>query len=373
MRLRGVALPLLVLFLLAKVDASANTTASATILGTYPSTRDRPSTLISWPSSAGDEERVDGTKAFGWGDNVANLLTKSKQTLRKTINDSLLKLRVAWWWVRNADPHVVYVELKLDQVNTDILSNPNFHAWVKYVDSYNLEHPLKRVSTLTKLVGQYGTYQVAIMLEQATRGADKSTQAIGTTLQAEQMSLWRQKDIAADRLYDLLQSSENKANQVDKHKPRLLTGPALNLWNIYARKYNPGKPTTLFKELYHTVDDARLSLLLIAAKQSTKTKALATDLQTQLRNVWLNKKVDPKVVFTYLRLNKSPKKGLLDQPEMKVWMRYAKLYWGKTKKDVTLNEVIKSVYNANEIKIIVNSATTDYGKYLARKLANAQA
>lgn len=368
MHVRGVALALVtVFFLVAKADAAANATASS---GTSPSTGDRPSFHISAPSYAGDEERIDGIKAAGWGEKVASFFTKSKQTMWEKVNSSLTKLKVAWWRYKDVDPHALYVKLQLDKSTKDILANPNLDLWVKYVKSYNEKHLENQVSIHQKLRKQFGDYGWAIMLQEAKKDADQSIRAIGATLQTEQLMFWKEKNVNAVNLYKLLQRDENKLHGLDKDEPRLLSGPALDVWNAYASKFFSKKPTTLFQRLYLTFDDASLTSLLLAGKQSQETATLATELQRELRRKWLDLGVKPEVIFTHLKLDKNPF-DLLDQPGMQVWMQYVTTYRARTKEDVRFNKIMKSVYKPNEIKIIIGSAKTKYGKHLANRLATA--
>lgn len=362
MRLCDVAEALvLVVFLTAKADTSANAIASPTPSGALSSAKDRPGTLNSEPPDARDEERMENLELFTRGNEVSTVLIKSKQTFWNTFQ---LKLKVAWWSVKSVDPDFVYAKLELNHVKENIVSNPWFRLWVKYVDKYNLKHPAKKVSILTKLQRQFSLLKLSMMLDQAKREENTSIQAIGTRLQNEQMSFWIDHDFPPDRLYKILQ-----ANRV---QPILLTGRAYDIWSTYFTKFNRDKALPLIDQLCQTFDDQSLSLLLLASKQSEETAAQASGLQFELEKVWLDKGISPELVFKYLLLDRTPT-GLLDNPELTAWMRYADAYWMNTGTDVSLEEIIKTNFDAERIKIIIETAKTEGGKEYADRLTELAA
>lgn len=334
MRLHVIALALLpVIFLIAKVDASANATASPAPLEISSSAGDRPDTLVSEPQYAEAEERFPVIEEVGWGNKYAALLAKSTHAVWNHNANSHLELKVAWWRVKNVHPYSVFTKLKLDEVDEDILSNSKFRLWVKYVDSYKLEHPTKKVSIIKKLQNKLDEYDLAMMLEQAKRDADPSLKNLGAKLQIEQMSIWSAEKCTSSRLYNLL--------QWDPSHPVLLTGHAYAIWNIYLSLYKPGRPMTQLEQLLYTFKDASLPALLIASKRSEKTAVLAKGLQLQLEQVWLRERVTPTLAFKYLMLDETPN-DLLKNPELLSWMRYEEMYRKQTGTGVTLNEVIES-------------------------------
>ncbi|KAL7684694.1 hypothetical protein Plhal304r1_c034g0106421 [Plasmopara halstedii] len=364
MRLCGVASAFLsTLILIAHIDASTNLNVSVTDVQNISLPGDQIGNFtqsVSGPPS-GDEERTSANSAIRKVDLFVEKLITFQVALRAKINRFLAKLKLAWWRLRNVDPNVTFNKLNLHEADNDILSLDNFHTWVKLVESYNLQHPAEQVSILSKLQEQFGEFEVSIMLEQAKNGADKYTEDIALELQHEQISRWRDDNLSLTALY--------KALQFGKSEPSLLTGPALRVWNIYTSNIESAE-TSLFDYLYQTIEDAHLSSLLIAAKQSPETVELATKIQNQLRQKWLEILVPPNLVFQHYKLDTNPT-HLLDRPETKLWVRYQKMYWGKTKKEVTLKEMIEDFYKADEIAIIIKSATTDYGKHLAKKLVPA--
>lgn len=368
MRLSRVALALvLVPPDIAQADASANATASLTPSRTFFSSGARPTTLLSKLPSAKDEERVKCIETLGWKDKLAVLLAKSYQVFQKQNAESLNELKVTWWSMENGNPQNIYTKLELDKVDKDILSNSKFHLWLTYVKNYNPEHPEKQVSIIEMLRAQYGDYKLAMILEEATSEAGASLKTIGTELQMEHMSYWKDQEISSIQLYEML--------QVDKHNPTLLLDPEYSIWSLYFSKFVPGESMELFDQLYYTFGDKGLSSLLSSARQSEKTLKLAIYLQRRLGHDWLSKGTEPKLVFEHLLLDKNPN-GLLDQYEVRIWLWYAKKfsekYSEKTKTHMTLNEIIKNYDDADGIERIIDSETTLLGKKWAGELAAAQ-
>lgn len=150
-----------------------------------------------------------------------------------------------------------------------------------YAKYYNLEHPEKQVSIFGKMWNHYGDYRLAMILEQATRETATSLLAIGSPLQIEHMSYWRDGKVSARQLDDFLQP--------DWINSSLLTGRAYDCWNVYFSTFVPDESTKPYNQLHHTFGDARLSSPLISVRRSQKTATLAEFFQLEFENDWLSK------------------------------------------------------------------------------------
>lgn len=78
---------------------------------------------------------------------------------------------------------------------------------------------------------------------------------------------------------------------------------------------------TPLDQLRQIFNDASLSQLLIASKQSVLSAREATDLQLELETAWLKNSVGPELVFHYLMLDRS-RNGIFSNPEFSSWARY---------------------------------------------------
>ncbi|KAG6942067.1 hypothetical protein JG688_00018330 [Phytophthora aleatoria] len=249
----------------------------------------------------GDEERASfSIKSIPGVDKISSLMTNQK---------------VAKWLKKDKDTDAVFLKLELNTAGENIFANPKFLVWAKYVKNYNTKHDDMTTSMLPTLINQYGQSRLARMLEEAKQVG--TTKDIATKLQTEQMTLWKHKGVTAD---DVFQSYK-----LDNGMSSLLANPGVNIWIRYTDKFNPGPKTTLFEKLRTTYSDTVLSQILIAAKKSPKTEVLATNLQNQQLRVWLDRLEPPENVFKLLMLDKGAD-GLLDNPQLKTWLRYTDTY-----------------------------------------------
>lgn len=158
-----------------------------------------------------------------------------------------------------------------ETVDENILPSPWFHAWVEYVKSYNAEHPDEEVWIIEKLREKYKDSELTMMPEQAKEDEDTLIKDIGTTLQREQMSIWKDERVDPRIIYISLQFGQTP--------PGLLTGRAYNIWNIYFTKNYPGRSLPIFDQLLSMFGNGGLSSLLFVAKRFEETEVQATKLQ----------------------------------------------------------------------------------------------
>lgn len=63
--------------------------------------------------------------------------------------------------------------MNLDKLKTNILSNPEFLAWAKYVDDFYAKHPDKTTSVAPSLM-KYFRSSVLFNMAEAAKGADET-------------------------------------------------------------------------------------------------------------------------------------------------------------------------------------------------------
>ncbi|KAK1935387.1 hypothetical protein P3T76_010612 [Phytophthora citrophthora] len=291
-----------------------------------------------------DEERAFGLNLIPGGKKVSNLLTDKK--LSKYLNND-----------REIDE--VFSKLKLNTAGAKLFENPKFLAWSKYVDDFNQKHQTQH-SMLPTLVRQYGGDDLSIMLEKAKQ-ADK-TYGVALRLQGEQMKLWRREGLTTDQLF--------KIYKLDDGSKNLLGSQELKIWTRYADEFiSPGDSTNLFKQLQKSHSDETLSQILIQGKKVSSTEKLASDLQNQQVNHWLDTLVPPEKVFKFLALDKGAE-NVLASPQLQSWLRYAGSYNSLKNPfltKVSLIDVLTKHYSNSALATMLKSstATSTYSKRMA--------
>ncbi|OWZ09582.1 Avirulence (Avh) protein [Phytophthora megakarya] len=250
----------------------------------------------------------------------------------------------------------LFVQFKLNVPNTNVFENPAFLKWAQSVDDFNLQNADKAPkSMLPTLMRQYETIPLSTMLEAAKKV--ESTRDVATRLQNEQMKLWKNGGLTTDQLF-----TAYKLDVLNGGVKNLLANPGVKIWIKYADDFYPG--TTLYDKLRKTYsDDAVLSKLLIAGMEDSKTKTLATELQTKLVKDWTEKLQPPAVVFKFLALDKGAD-NLLASPHLRTWVQYAEGYKGNNDftTKLTLFEALKTNYNDDVLVHMINSAQYSVSK-----------
>ncbi|KAF4143019.1 hypothetical protein GN958_ATG07785 [Phytophthora infestans] len=158
--------------------------------------------------------------------------------------------------------------------------------------------------------------RLASMLE-AARKVD-ATSSIATKLQVAQMKVWLRKKTPMDEVLRFL--------TLDKGVDNLLTNPSLNSLDTYVRlfnKQNPGKETSVLKQLMLFYGDEAVSKMLEAAKKEPRTHALATAMQTAQFKVWFAEGSKPSQIWKMLDMEKA---SWSTNPDAQVFRGYRDYY-----------------------------------------------
>lgn len=212
----------------------------------------------------------------------------------------------------------VFRVLNLDKRLDNLLTNPNFLTYNKYLVDFNVWNPGKSTTMIETLTRSYGDVAVMKMLEAAKKV--ESSKTIATNLQTQQLEVWKSMGYNSDDVFRLL----NLDDGVDS----ILANPMFSMWVKYLDDFNannPAKKTTVFDTLRSHFSDSVLSQLLIAAQKNPSTKKMATQLQGQQIQKWLDNKEFPNTVFKYLTLDKGVD-NLLANPQLNTWIKYADDY-----------------------------------------------
>jgi hypothetical protein len=137
--------------------------------------------FVSWVKS------VIPTLTARYGDEtLAKMIAAAtRNTGTKDLATRLNAAQVQHWAKTGKSPSDVYTLFNLDKVKKGILSNPQFSAWTKYVDDFNVKNPDEATTAIPTLTAHYGDDVLFEMLNMAK--AVEETKSIATKLQTEQL------------------------------------------------------------------------------------------------------------------------------------------------------------------------------------------
>ncbi|OWZ00422.1 Avirulence (Avh) protein [Phytophthora megakarya] len=302
-----------------------------------------------------DEEKAFGVKSIPGVSKISNFLTSKK---------------LAKYLKTDKDVDDVFVKLKLNAPNKNVFENPKFLRWSQYVDSLNRKNVNKEPkSMIPTLLRYYDGVQLSTMLEAATKV--DSTHVVAKKLQGEQMDVtkgcqqtlrqsiscstdihWKREGVTADQLFSLY-----KLDILGDGVKNLLAKPGVNVFIRYADEFNSGERMTLFEKLQKIYSDTVLSQLLSAGMKDPKTKTLATELQTQQMNYWLDLRQPPENVFKFLALDKGAE-HLLSNAQFYTWVHYLNHYNANNEitTELTLFGALKTHYSDDGIVAMLRTA-----------------
>ncbi|OWY93416.1 Avirulence (Avh) protein [Phytophthora megakarya] len=222
-------------------------------------------------------------------------------------------------WVKvGKDPDDVFHLFKLDKTGDKLFSNPEFTAWVKYVDDFNAKH-VEEPALITPTLMNYYSEGILFKMVQAAK-KETETKDIATKLETEWLQTWLRNRKSPDKA--LIDFGFGKAADT------LLESPLFSIWAKYLDDFNekyPDKKTTMIETFTKTFGDAGVTTMLHAAKKSIKTYDIAKKLKSDQLKMWLSSEKSADDLFMTLHLDKIGY-DFNDNPLFKTWMSYANVF-----------------------------------------------
>ncbi|ETP39109.1 hypothetical protein F442_13411 [Phytophthora nicotianae P10297] len=194
------------------------------------------------------------------------------------------------WIINRKNPDEVYELFHLHwPLLSSVLINPNFPAWVKYVDDLNAKHPEAHISMISSA---------------ATKVEDGLIDA------------WLNAAKSPDNALAELGFSTATYN--------ILGNPALDTWIKYTDAFNrkyPDKGTTMFETFVRMYGEDKLALMVTAAKKNENTDDIARELESALLKKWLSSGKTIDDVYWILRLYLS-RYDFSDRSNLSIWVSY---------------------------------------------------
>ncbi|KAE9210225.1 hypothetical protein PF002_g18884 [Phytophthora fragariae] len=226
------------------------------------------------------------------------MIEEAGETLRtKELATKLQKELIEYWIVTAKAPDDVFHAMGLDKVKHNILSNPEFTTWAKYVDDFNAKYPEKSALMAPALRKYFSDDALIKMTEVAISGGESTSVATKTQYALVHLRLSSRKT-PDDALVEL---------GLGKTVDTLMESPLFNTWlkytNAYSTRY-PQDKSTVIEALTRTFDDIDVARMLQEAKTTDATRSIAKQLESAQLEMWLGsgKSVDDVFMLLDLRL-----------------------------------------------------------------------
>ncbi|KAE9280002.1 hypothetical protein PR003_g28078, partial [Phytophthora rubi] len=217
-------------------------------------------------------------------------------------------------WIATAkSPDDVFHAMSLDKVKHNILSNPEFTAWAKYVDDFNAKYPEQPASMAPALRKHFSDGALFKMTDEVISG--RGSKSVATKIQDELIDLWLSgRKTPDDALVEL-----GLGRTVDT----LMESPLFNTWLKYSTAYStkyPQEKSTVIETLKRTFGDIKVARMLQKAKTTDATRSIAKQLESAQLEMWWNsgKSVDDVLELLDFRM----KFDFTGNPLLNTWVLY---------------------------------------------------
>ncbi|KAK1935642.1 hypothetical protein P3T76_010337 [Phytophthora citrophthora] len=277
---------------------------------------------VQYADALSDTPSGKGTSAIStltaqYGDDYLYKILKAAERDAKS-NELASRLRtdqVNHWIAIAKDPVEVYQLYDLQYAPSRLLQNPQFSAWIKYVDDLNAKHE-GAISIIPTLRKYYKDAELFNMAELAKRV--KETKTMGLKLDDAFVQFWiNERKTPVGILTELRLEATTK----------MMESPLLSLLVKFTDAYNlkfPQTQTTMIETLTNAFGDEEVTKILTAVKTSDwKAKKIATELEAAQLKMWLSSGKSVDDVYDLLKLpSRSSHYDFAGNPGFKTWIAY---------------------------------------------------
>ncbi|KAE9334190.1 hypothetical protein PR003_g13645 [Phytophthora rubi] len=194
--------------------------------------------------------------------------------------------KIQGYVANNESPVKVFTWLNLDNVGDNLLIDPLFTKWMKYVKDFNKNNPKHQESWFTPIRMKYNPDPITRMIKTAMN--DPSTVKIAKLVERERSKRWLDEKDPPRNVFRFLDLS--------KAGDKTLASSDFKIWSKYLNDFNqryPDEKTTMIDGLMANNIERTLLRMFDVAKKDPSTDKLATNLQNALINKWIVEKKKP--------------------------------------------------------------------------------
>ncbi|ETI38142.1 hypothetical protein F443_16029 [Phytophthora nicotianae P1569] len=278
------------------------------------------------------------------------------------------------WLSADKDPEELFKLLQLDKTGDDLLDNPQFKYWGKYVEDFNLNPQLEDLVSIIDIVRKnFADDVLAHMIVTGMKAP--STKSMAQRMEDELFKGWITNLKTPDVVFMYLKL--NKAGE------KVFENPLWSMYTKYLDHFNkvvPMKQTTMISAFARNYDKEALAKILIAAKKDLRTERLASKLYIEQIQRWLTTKDPPDEIFKALKLDEVTD-DIFTSPLFNTWSTYLDDFNAKFPDEkVSMIDTFRTNFddaflakmfvNAKEIPAMEQLATKLQADQLQRWLAN---
>ena len=238
--------------------------------------------------------------------------SQSDKNMVKHIAKTLLNVQVSKWKTDNLSDEAVYIELQLNEPNSNPLKNNVFPNWTHFL---RLKYKRKVSNNMMfNTMAKYykGDRFIKYLVEEAKTGTTRA-KSLAYTLLGFEIKKGYSKKLSEETLFELLQLNEPNSNP--------LTNPLFSVWFTFSKAKHPkAYPKKMFDILSKNCgDDSLIKYLDVEAKTGIMNmNKLAKRLLDSQTTKMVKGERDEAIVFGLLHLNK-PDSNPLESPFFCEW------------------------------------------------------
>ncbi|KAF4146163.1 hypothetical protein GN958_ATG04638 [Phytophthora infestans] len=296
----------------------------------------------------------------------AGLSVPAIEKLKTWFTSSNVKQQQLQTWLNEGkSAETVFTRMKLTNLGSFLLYDPQFSVWLKYVDDLNAKTYQKRTPAISILTTQYGDDALYTMFEHATMIS--RTKDLAKRLQTDQMEHWvaiRKDPAEVFNLFKLDEAGEN-----------ILSSPKFTAWAKYVDDLNVDNPEDakfMIPTLRQHYTDVDILQMAESAKSVEGTKTIASRLETEVIKLWLVDRKTPDKAMADLKLGTAG--PLLENPLLNILSKYLDVYNAKfpQHKTTMIETFTRKIGDKKKSNLLAAAKSKDVTKDIARNLESAQ-
>ncbi|OWY99973.1 Avirulence (Avh) protein [Phytophthora megakarya] len=269
-------------------------------------------------------------------------------------------------WMKRRKSDYVFKRLGLTKAGHTLFDSPKFVSWVQYTDDLSANNPTNEMFAISTLTRYYGDKELLKLLKIAKM--NPSFEKLAAKLEAQQIQYWIAIRKDPDAVFDVLRIEMGFSN--------LFGQPVFAVWAKYVDDLNAkytNKPASMIPTLKKHFSDYNLFRLTEAAKDVERTKGLATKVQTEWLQTWLQNRKSPDKALNDLRVEIGVD-TIQRNPLFNIWTTYMRDYAVRYPEEKTtmVASFTKTFGDAGATTIIDVMKTKDITKNIAAELGSAQ-
>ncbi|OWZ18163.1 RxLR effector protein [Phytophthora megakarya] len=140
--------------------------------------------------------------------------------------------QTTYWLKTKKTPENIFLLLRLDKEEGNLLANPIFDAWIKYADDFRDMYPKESLNAIAMMEDFFTKQKIASMIADAANSPN--TKTLAHRLNTEQLNNWITSKKSPVALFSDL--------ELTKAGDKIFQDPVISIWLKYVELYNEKMP-----------------------------------------------------------------------------------------------------------------------------------